>query len=164
MNGRKPQPAMIVDSEKHKKSKQEIERRKEVERKLKTSGFLRCPSKLSPVAKKEWKRVIKLYREMESNILSDLDKTALTIYCEAYAIYSKAHEVWSKYQQIVSTNEEAQKIIDKTFKTMQSQSQVIYRFSEQLCLTPVGRARMGMAKKQEPSLLERLMMEDEDEE
>ena len=162
MKGRKPIPASLISVDTHKKSKTSILSRQENERRLAVQTTnLRVPSYLTDEAKKEWRRVMKLYKQMDGTILSDLDLQALTIYCEAVSIYKKAHEVWAKHLQVVNVNEDAQKIIDKTFKTMQTQSQIIYRFSEQLCLTPVGRARMGMAKKDEPSALEKLLMDDE---
>jgi len=162
MQGRKPKNADFIDTANHKKSKESIEARREAEQALKTSDLLLPPEYLSPLAKQEWERLLNLYRGMEADILSDLDIGALTIYCEAFAIYMKAHEVWVKFQQVVNTNPDAQKIIDKSFAIMEKQSNVMYKFSEQLCLTPIGRARMGMAKKAEPSLLEKLMF-DEDE-
>lgn len=159
MKGRKPLPAQLVNKDKHKRG-DEVDKRLDFEEQLQVSSVLMPPDYLSPFAKQEWDRVLKLYKEMEINILSDLDQTALIIYCEATAIYRKAHEVWAKHQQVVNTNEDAQKIIDKTFRTMQTQSQIISKYSEQLCLTPVGRARMGVAKKQEPTSFEKFLMDD----
>ena len=66
------------------------------------------------------------------------------MYCEAMAIYNKAQETWIKYQAVVATNAEAQRILDKSFATMDKQSNIVRGLSEQLCLSPVGRARMGM--------------------
>ena len=163
MTGRKPIPANLINADNHKKSKEEIERRRKIEEGLKSTSTLRVPSYLSDEAKKEWRRLIKLYRLMDADILSDLDANALTIYCEAFAIYKKAHEVWVQTQKVVSRDEEAQKILDKTFNIMEKQSRIMAKFSEQLCLTPVGRARMGMAKKDEPSALEKMLMDDDEE-
>jgi P27 family predicted phage terminase small subunit len=162
MQGRKPKNADLIDSGSFKKSKESVEARREAEEALRTSDLLLPPEYLSPLAKIEWDRLLKLYRTMDADILSDLDIGALTIYCEAYAIYMKAHEVWVKFQQVVNTNPDAQKIIDKSFAVMEKQSNTMYKFSEQLCLTPIGRARMGMAKKGEPSLLEKLMLEQDE--
>lgn len=160
--GRKPIPASMTDNKKQKKSNKKLQSRKDYEKSLKTTSALRVPKHLSEEAKKEWRRLMKLYRRMDADILSDLDKNALSIYCEAYAIWKRAHDVWVKHQQVVSTNEDAQKIIDKTFKTMEKQSDIMRKFSEQLCLTPVGRARMGINQKKEKSTLEKMMNDEDD--
>lgn len=160
MRGRKPLPAQLIDKAVHKTKGDEIARRLAAEEKMQVSSVLEVPDFLTDKAKEEWKRVIKLYEEMDINILSDLDRQALIIYCEATAIYQAAHEVWAKTQKVVSTDKKAQDILDKTFKTMQTQSQIISKYSEQLALTPVGRARMGVAKKQEPTQFEKFLMDD----
>ena len=163
ITGRKPTPASMIDHKDFKKSIKEIEVRKEAEEKLKTGAELRCPSYVSKEAKKEWKRVMKLYRAMEVDILSDLDTMSLVMYCEATAVYKKAQETWAKYQQVVAANPEAQRVLDKCFLTMEKQTKIISSLSEQLCLTPVGRARMGMiaTKSEEPSKLDILLEEDD---
>lgn len=141
--GRKPIPAALLNAADHKKSKEEIEARQEREAQLQTTARLVCPSNLSKEAKKEWHRTVKLYNGMEAKILNDLDKQLLAMYCEATAIYRKAQETWVQYQRVVSTNAEAQRILDKCIGTMSRQSTIIRGLAEQLCLSPVGRARMG---------------------
>jgi P27 family predicted phage terminase small subunit len=137
-------PPALVDNQVFKKNSQELEAREESWTKLKTTKLLKVPRYLSPEAKKEWRRVLKLYNQMEADILSDLDQQALIMYCEATAIYKKAQEQWAELQQVVTTNPSGQKLIDNILKTMERQSKIISSLSEQLCLTPVGRARMGM--------------------
>lgn len=164
IGGKKPIPAHLIDPAVYKKSNAELENRKNMESKLKSSARLTCPKYLSDAAKKEWRRVIKLYRGLEVDILSDLDVSALVIYCEAWSIYRKAQETWAKYTQVVAANPEAQRVLDKCFNIMEKQSKTISSVSEQLCLTPVGRARMGiMGKKDdEESAIDKLFNDDED--
>lgn len=158
MAGRKPTPARMIDPKKHKKSKKEIEKRIQAEDKLKTKANLRAPSYLTETAKKEWRRIMKLYREMDAEILSDLDKNALSVYCEAYAMWREAHNVWAKHQKVVSVDKEAQRIIDSTKRTMKEQAQIMSKYQDQLCLTPVGRAKMGMQREEKKeSKLERII-------
>lgn len=145
-SGPKPSPAALVDNSTYKKSAAELERRQIIESSIQTQAVLKCPSHLSDEAKKEWKRVMRLYKQMESTILCDLDLQALIMYCEAVAIYKKAQETWTKYQWVVTTNPDSQMIMDKCFKIMEKQTKIVSTLSEQLCLTPVGRARMGMLK------------------
>lgn len=143
--GRKPQPAKLLDNDTYKISNDKLEQRIKVEEALKTKSTLKTPSYLSDVAKKEWRRIMKLYKQMDIEILNDLDSTALVMYCEATAIYRKAQETWKKVDQVVSGNSEGQRVLDKTFIVMERQTKIINSLAEQLCLTPVGRARMGAA-------------------
>lgn len=157
--GRKPIPPALVDNKTFKKNSQELAAREESWEKLKTTSILRAPKHLTPEAKKEWKRVMKLYNLMEVDILSDLDQQALIMYCEATAIYKKAQEQWAKLNQVATPNPDGQKLIDSIFRIMEKQSRIISSLSEQLCLTPVGRARMGMnaTKMEEDDPLMRLL-------
>lgn len=139
--GRPPKPAAISTGNESNEFKETQAR---IEQNLQTKATLRAPTQLSAEAKKEWRRVMKLYKEMDADILSNLDEMTLIIYCEAVAIYKKAQELWINYQAVVTTDPRSQTIIDKTFKTMEKQSQIIAKCASDLCLTPVGRARMGI--------------------
>ena len=46
-------------------------------------------------------------------------------------------------------------------KILKEQTLLINKLSEQLSLTPVGRARLGIAKSQEPTQFEKFLMDDE---
>lgn len=163
MTGRKPMPARLIDPAEHKKSKEQIDARQEIEAGLQTTSTLKCPGFLSPEAKKEWRRIMKLYKQMDNGILCDLDKMALVAYCEAVSMYNKAQETWAKYNQIVAANPDAQRELDKARLVMKEQTKIMVSLSEQLCLTPVGRARMGMGVgKKEPSAIDKFLSEDED--
>lgn len=163
MTGRKPTPASLINPADHKRSKEEIESRASIEAGLKTTSLLKCPGYLSDGAKKEWRRVMKLYNKMDSDILCDLDRTAMIAYCEAVSMYNKAQETWVKYGEIVVSDSNTQKELDKCRLIMKEQTKIITSLSEQLCLTPVGRARMGvMAGKKEPSAIEKFLAEEDD--
>ncbi len=138
-------------------TRKELGRREYVEKQLETKATLRVPSDLSPVAKKEWRRLIGLYREMEMEILSDLDRNALATYCEAYSIYHMAQQEWVEIKKVTSDSEVEQVRINKIFRTMEKQSIIMARYAEQLCLTPVGRAKMGVANKNKPTRLEEMV-------
>lgn len=144
MTGRKPLPAKLLTPEGHHKSEGEIKARQEVEEGIQTKATLRCPAYLSVEAKGEWRRLMALYKTMKTSILCDLDIQLIVMYCEAVAIYKKAQETWVKYQQLVASNELYQITIDRCLSIMNKQSTIVRGISEQLCLTPVGRARMGM--------------------
>ena len=156
--GRKPLPAAMIDTKQSKQKKDDIQKRKQVEEQVNPSpkSKLPTPSYLSPLAKKEWRRIMKLYEDMDIKILSDLDKTPLVMYCEAVAIYQKCQEKWKQFDSVMVGSNEAQRRIDNCFNLMNKQIKIINDLAEQLCLTPIARAKMGMIalngkeKKQNP--------------
>lgn len=134
-----------------KSSNEEKEKRIETQQNLQTTAKLSVPKHLSDRAKKEWRRTMKLYGQMETKILMDLDRTALIMYCEAYAAYAIAHEFWTTTLQctVISSNPKTQSVIDKTLAIMEKQTNIVNKLAEQLCLTPVGRTRMGITPEKE---------------
>ena len=121
-----------------------MEARENVEKRLRTENNLTCPRTLSPEAQKEWRRVMRLYRKMDAKILNDLDIPALSMYCEAVAQWKEAQSQWAKLGKLISSDPKTQKVLDKIRTIMNDQTKVITSLAEQLCLSPVGRARFGI--------------------
>ena len=107
--GRKPSPISILDNKTRRLTKQEIEARKEAEPSG-CSDELKPPKELKGEALKEWKRVVALYRELDTNILNDLDISLLSAYCESVAIYRKAQVEYKKRALLLKTAERLKKI------------------------------------------------------
>lgn len=149
--GRRPYPVAPEKS-----SNEDKRKRTEAVAVLADVSKLSAPSYLSPLAKKEWRRIMKLYKQMDVKILCDLDVAALVMYCEAWSIYKVAQEQWTKLQVVATTNKASQQVINTCIDTMNKQATVVSRLSEQLYLTPAGRARMGVTprKKKKDELLE----------
>jgi P27 family predicted phage terminase small subunit len=144
MQGRKPIAAKSINLAVHKRSKKEVGLRKEAEAGLKTKASLSCPKYLSEDAKAEWRRIKGLFRAMGSDVFCDLDMQMLVMYCEATAIYKKAQATWVEYAAVVVEDSTKQKLLDKCIMVMSKHARIISALSEQLCLTPTGRVRMGM--------------------
>jgi P27 family predicted phage terminase small subunit len=142
-SGRKPLSADLL--KKH-VSKADKDRRREVAKNLEVGSTLSCPKDMGEAAKAKWRELMRLYRKMPSAVLNDLDKDALRQYCEAWAVYKAAEDTWNNrlHGEVATTNEETQKLIDSTLAKMNRQSAVMSSLAEQLLLTPVGRARMGI--------------------
>ena len=121
-----------------------MEARENVEKRLRTENNLTCPRTLSPEAQKEWRRGMRLYRKMDAKILNDLDIPALSMYCEAVAQWKEAQSQWAKLGKLISADPKTQKVLDKIRTIMNDQTKVITSLAEQLCLSPVGRARFGI--------------------
>ena len=140
-SGKKP----ALGTELHRSNK-EKEIRTETFKALTTTNKLSCPGWLGDSAKKEWRQIMRLYKQMDTKILCDLDVVPLAMYCEAYAIYRSAQFQWvSTIQETtLSTNPEAQNKINECLRTMKEQTLLVNKLADQLCLSPVGRARMGV--------------------
>lgn len=169
MKGRKPTPAKLINLKTSKISILERNRREEIEMALQSDKILKCPSHLTKDAKREWKRIMKLYEKMQADILSDLDRQALIMYCEAVSNYNAAQKDWHFYQstkenikenfkksnsfdynEFIKSIKDIDESIDIVSARMIRQIKVINPLTEQLCLTPVGRARMKNANTNSP--------------
>ena len=144
MGGRKAKPAEMYDMKKAKKSNAFLEARKNTENRLKTDNNLSCPKELSSVAQKEWRRVMRLYRKMDAKIMNDLDISALSMYCEAVAMWKEAQAQWKACGKVFSEDKDEQRTLNKVRSIMNEQVKVVISLAEQLCLSPVGRARFGI--------------------
>lgn len=154
MKGRKPYPFTVMEStnDKNRLTKDELKSRKKNEPNIE-SAALRCPSHLSKGAKKEWRRIVKLYRELDKPIMSDLDVNALEIYCEAVITYRKAMaKVRETAEVYVSKSDQNKPKKNPWFTVANEAAAQIKKYGEILLLDPVSRARVGLSKsKQEES-------------
>lgn len=145
--GRKPQLTLVGGRTPH-RSNRELKARMEGEPKGCDAKF-RAPARLSANAKKEWRRIIRLYKQLDAPILNDMDLSILAAYCESVAIYQKAQEAYGKNPAPVGKDEMGRYVENPFIAVMDRQGKNIAKYAEQLCLSPVGRARMGMAKAKE---------------
>lgn len=108
------------------------------------SSLLVPPSNLSNAARVEWDRLIELYKQLDTNVINDLDINLLVAYCESAAIYKAAQEKYTTGDLVVY-NGSGTPIESPYLTIMRKEAASIVKYSEQLCLSPVGRARMGLA-------------------
>ena len=127
-----------------KKRKSLVKARERIEENLMTSSKLEPPENLSKAALKEWQRIPSLYSLMPNQILSDLDLQTLMIYCEAVAQYQEAQSKWKQFGAVIAKDRDSQRILTDIRKIMNEQALIISKCSTDLCLNPVGRAKMGI--------------------
>lgn len=179
--GRKAIPPAVKDNATY-KDKGAIERQAELYP-TGANAKLTPPKWLSEGAKKEWRRIVKLYRELDVPILNDLDKTALTAYVMEKEIVDKLYAEWKKQEYGVlrkdasetSTVEmtanntpikkkasSAQKqVVNPLLREIGRHSSILRGLAEQLALTPTGRAAIAVRnEKQRKSDAEKFMEED----
>lgn len=142
MQGRKPHPFQLIDGN-NKLSKAEIAARRNNQPNIQSAN-LRCPATLCDEAKKEWKRIVKLYKELDKDLINDLDLTTLAVYCENVATYQKAMEEVRKTTEVYMTSQGPK--INPWLTVANNASVQIKKFGEVLLLDPVSRARAGLAK------------------
>lgn len=145
--GRKPQLTVVKNNATDRHTKAELEARREGEVRG-AEARLKPPRTLSPEAKKEWRRIVKLYRQLDAEVINDLDIHLLAAYCENVAIFQKAEVEYQ--QQAIAEHTDKGWTESPYIRIMDGAAKNIMKAAEQLCLSPVGRARMGVlaAKKQ----------------
>ncbi|WP_019534224.1 phage terminase small subunit P27 family [Paenibacillus ginsengihumi] len=147
MAGRKAYPVelMVLTNDNNRLTKKDIESRRKNEPNI-DSAKLRCPAHLSPEAKKEWRRIVKLYRELDKPIVTDLDVNALEIYCEALVTYRKAMEKVRETSEVYVSRSD-NRVRKNPWLTVANEAAVqMKKYGEVLLLDPVSRARAGMVK------------------
>lgn len=109
------------------------------------SNDLKCPPYLNKRAKKVWKHLVSLYKEAKLQYLNDLDQNMLANFCTAAAIWQEDNDLLKQFlgdpdNQIKSLKEfiAIQKAMNEQVKTMST-------CADKLALTPLGRARLGIA-------------------
>ena len=72
-----------------------------------------CPSWLSDDAKREWKRVMKEFSEMEADgqhLVTKLDRASLAAYCQAWADLKHATEMIEKHGAIFPIKDDSGRV------------------------------------------------------
>jgi P27 family predicted phage terminase small subunit len=139
--GRKAMPIdlLLIQGNKNKLTKKEIESRKEAEAKLKPKADnIRPPSWLSTLAKREFK---KLAAELNAiGLMTNVDVNQLAVYCRAYA----------RYIELQAGNEDPEtgEIVtdEKTLDTLYKQ---LKSMAIEFGFTPSSRAKLAMPKEEE---------------
>lgn len=172
--GRKATPPELKDNETY-KDPGAIKRQKDNMPKLGGSNpaSLRCPGNLTPGAKKEWIRVVKLYKELDIQILNNLDIAVLTAYCVEVDITQRLYEEWlhgsdkagpcslmtseiSSGSRVESTpggqplkrssSSSVKRVVNPLLREYNRHVQTVRVLAEQLALTPAGRAAYAVRK------------------
>ena len=148
MKGRKPYPFQVMEAtnDKNRLTKAQLEGRANKQPKIKSSA-LKCPRHMSLPAQKEWKRIVKLYKELEEPIMSDLDVNALEIYCEALVTYRKAMQKVRETSEVYISKTDQNKPKKNPWLSVANEAAMqMKKYGEILLLDPVSRARVGLAK------------------
>src|SRR5512137_1814077 len=153
MPGRKAQPINIMAERRRiHRSSEQLQNRSNFAPKV-ASSELKCPAHLCPAARKEWKRLVKLYQELEEPIITDLDVHALEIYCETLVTYRKATQKVREFSEVyTSRTDPSRPRINPWFSIAADAANQMKKFSDILLMDPVSRAKVGLAKTRKEDL------------
>ena len=167
--GRKAIPADLKDNSTY-KDVGAIQRQQDLTPKV-DSAKLMVPRSLTPGAKEEWRRVVKLYRELSVEVLNDLDRAVLTMYCAEVDITQRLYDAWLKEDCKLITTDQAtgatvettatgkpikgktstntKQVVNPLLREYNRHAQTVRVLAEQLALTPAGRAAYAVRKEKE---------------
>ncbi len=144
----------MLDGGKPHRSNKEINQRKKAEENLKPkSDSIKRPTWLGKdkLAKKEWKLIASNLEEIE--LLTNVDVTALAIYCQAVSRYvelNKDIEVEGATTEYTNVAGETNIIENPKVGAAQKYYKIIKDMLKEFGLTPAARASLAIHKKEEP--------------
>ncbi|AEH46782.1 phage terminase small subunit P27 family [Parageobacillus thermoglucosidasius] len=151
--GRKAMPIQLhlLQGNKSRLTKKEIEQRMEAEERLKPKADkVKPPSWLDPLAKKEFKRIVSELSEL--GLITNVDIVALATYCDAYSDYVKCTKLIQEEGMMVEytnkaaeTNKVPHPLLTKKKQLFEQMKAVASEFG----LSPSARAKLAMPKKEE---------------
>ena len=120
-----------------------------------------CPIWLSPLAKKEWKRITPELARL--GLLTKLDRNVLAGYCVSFALWQQTQELLSKQGTVYLTGK-GQLQPRPEIMVAKTAGEMMQSFAAELGLTPTSRARMNLPKaNEEIDPMEELLQEMEQE-
>lgn len=145
--GRRAKPVEIyVLKNERKKSKREIQARREAEASLRPpADAIKPPSWLDKAAKREWRRIVKTLEGL--NILTNADVDLLAQYCDALARYAEAAKLIQEQGVVIETERGPQQ--NPAVLVLKKYSEILQKCAIQLGLTPSARASLALKRKDE---------------
>jgi P27 family predicted phage terminase small subunit len=147
----KPIQLHLLEGNKNRLTKEEIEQRLEAEKKLQPKkDKIKPPAWLDPIAKKEFKRIAG--ELMELDLLTNIDVNALAAYCDAYSDYIKCTKIIQEEGLMVEyTNKAAEtnKVPHPLLTKKKQLHEQMRSLASEFGLTPSARAKIAIPKKEE---------------
>ncbi len=139
MRGRKPKPTVlkVVAGNPGKRALPKNEPKAPIDVDAK------CPTRLSGEARKEWKRIAPVLRD--AGLLTKIDRTALTLYCEAHELYLKAKEHVDAEDLVDFVGEQAYPTASPYISIMNKQADRMRQLLIEFGMTPSSRTRVQVS-------------------
>ena len=147
MRGRRPKPTRLkmLTGNPGKRPLNEDEPRPE-------AAIPDCPAELSPMARKEWERLI--VELCALRLLTHLDRAALAAYCGAYALWAEATEAIQKYGAMIKSPT-GYPIQSPYLSIANRQAELMMRIASEFGFTPASRSRISTPSLAQPTLFDR---------
>jgi len=107
-----------------------------------SSDKITCPSHLSDTAKREWSRIVP--ELMNIGLLTNVDRTALAAYCQAYGRWVEAEKVIKAKGPLYKT-EKGNIITSPMLWVANKAMEQMHKFLTEFGMTPSSRARIAGA-------------------
>jgi P27 family predicted phage terminase small subunit len=112
-----------------------------------------CPPELSPLARKEWDRLVGELSALR--MLTNLDRAALAAYCGAYALWAEATEAIQKYGAMIKSPQ-GFPIQSPYLAIANRQAEIMMRIASEFGFTPASRSRIAAPSERGRSLFDLL--------
>lgn len=159
MAGRKKMPlSVIIGGGKTHLTKAQIEERRDAESRIQpNTDKIKCPDWLDGVAKREWHRVVGELLVLK--LVTNLDVTALAMYCDAYSKYRAASELVRKEGAVITFKNAlgaTNKVKHPATEVMKQMAALAKSFGAEFGLSFAARVRLTLPKEKskEPTELE----------
>ena len=114
---------------------------------LKKGGLPRCPDHLDPVARKEWRRLVRPL--FDAGILTVADRAAFAAYCHSYSQWIEAVQKLRETPKLIRT---PSGYVQQSpwIGIANKQLELMGRYMSELGITPTSRARLADLMNDEP--------------
>ena len=121
-------------------------------------GIPTCPSHLNSAARTEWKRITPQLATL--GLISELDRSALAAYCQAYGRWAEAERMIAKHGTIIKHPNGS--LMTSPFLNVANKAiEQMYKYLIEFGLTPVSRTRVSAPQSKEDDALEDIMQQAE---
>ena len=113
------------------------------------SGAPKCPSFLSPEAKKEWRRIVRALADID--LLTSVDMAVLAAYCQSYSRWMQAEKILeTEGLTYVYTNKKGEEnvIARPEVRISQESLKLMRAYGSEIGLSPSSRGRIKVAPRQ----------------
>lgn len=149
--GRKAKPIALhlLEGNKNRMTKEQIEQRLEGEIKPNTDK-VKCPYWLDDIAADEWDRIVD--ELIELGLMTNVDVSALGVYCDCYSKYVQATK---KLEETGLTTEFTNKsgatnVVPSPYVNIQNKyGDMLKKYLTEFGLTPSARAKLAIPKKED---------------
>jgi P27 family predicted phage terminase small subunit len=107
-----------------------------------------CPSELTKLAKKEWRRIVPILEEL--GIVARIDRAALAAYCQSYGRWIEAEQKIAESSLVIRTKS-GNVIENPYYSVAKRERELMHKFLVEFGMTPSARSRLNVVIKTKPS-------------